>query len=152
MGELDKAGLVNREVFMVHSANLGEALDTWDIGRSSEKDAQRLYSAAPGGVRTTQAFSQDKRWDLDIDRSNGCIRDIEHAYSTDGGLAVLHGNLAEKGCIVKTAAVAQSMYQFSGRARVFEEMELAQETILAGGVEAGDGVCDRVRHVFREPL
>jgi len=113
MGELDKAGLLNREVH------------------------------TPGGVRTTKAFSQDKRWELDLDRSGGCIRDIEHAYSTEGGLAVLYGNLAENGCIVKTAAVAESMYQFSGRARVFEEMEVAQETILAGGIEAGDIVIIR---------
>ena len=143
LGELDKGGLVNREVFMVHSTNLGEALDKWDIGRSAEDDALRLYSAAPGGVRTTQAFSQDKHWELDLDRSGGCIRDIDHAYSADGGLAVLYGNLAEKGSIVKTAAVAPSMYQFSGRARVFDEMEVAQETILAGGIEAGDVVVIR---------
>ncbi len=143
MGELDKAGLMNREVNTIHSASLGEALDNWDIGRSTKDDAKRLYSAAPGGVRTTKAFSQDKRWELDLDRSGGCIRDIEHAYSTEGGLAVLYGNLAEKGCIVKTAAVAESMYQFSGRVRVFEEMEVAQETILAGGIEAGDIVIIR---------
>jgi len=143
IGELDKAGLINRDVHTVHSANMGEALDKWDIGRSNEDDAKRLYSAAPGGVRTTKAFSQDNRWELDIDRSNGCIRDIEHAYSTDGGLAVLYGNIAEKGCIVKTAAVAESMHQFSGPARVFEEMEFTQETILAGGIKAGEVVVIR---------
>ena len=143
IGELDKAGLIKRDVHTVHSANMGEALDKWDIGRSNEDDAKRLYSAAPGGVRTTKAFSQDNRWELDTDRSNGCIRDIEHAYSTDGGLAVLYGNIAEKGCIVKTAAVAESMHQFSGPARVFEEMELTQETILAGGIKAGEVVVIR---------
>jgi len=143
MGELDKAGLMNRDVSMVHSASLGEALEKWDIGRSTEDDAKRLYSAAPGGVRTIKAFSQDNRWELDIDRSNGCIRDVEHAYSTEGGLAVLYGNLAEKGCIVKTAAVAESMYQFSGPVRLFEEMEEAQETILEGGIKAGDVVVIR---------
>ena len=143
IGELDKAGLINRDVHTVHSATMSEALDKWDIGRSDADDAKRLYSAAPGGVRTTKAFSQDNRWELDIDRSNGCIRDIEHAYSTDGGLAVLYGNIAEKGCIVKTAAVAESMYQFSGPARIFEEMELSQETILAGGIKAGDIVVIR---------
>jgi dihydroxy-acid dehydratase len=143
LGELDKAGLVNRDVNMVHSANLSEALEKWDIGRSDKDDALRLYSAAPGGVRTTQAFSQDKRWELDLDRSGGCIRDIDHAYSAEGGLAVLYGNLAEKGSIVKTAAVAESMFQFSGRARIFEEMELAQETILAGGIKPGDVVVIR---------
>ncbi len=143
MGELEKAGMVNREVPMVHSASLGEALDKWDIGRSKADDAIRLYSAAPGGVRTSKAFSQDKHWQPDLDRSAGCIRDLEHAYSTEGGLAVLFGNIAEKGCIVKTAAVATRMYRFSGQVRLFEEMELAQETILAGGINAGDVVVIR---------
>jgi dihydroxy-acid dehydratase len=143
MGELDKAGLINRDVHMVHSASLGEALEKWDIGRSDAADATRLYTAAPGGVRTTKAFSQDTRWDLDLDRSNGCIRDLAHAYSSEGGLAVLYGNIAEKGCIVKTAAVVEDMYQFSGHARVFEEMEVAQETILAGGIKPGDVVVIR---------
>jgi dihydroxy-acid dehydratase len=143
MGELDKAGLVNRDVNMVHSTNLGEALEKWDIGRSEEDGAKRLYSAAPGGVRTTKAFSQDNRWELDLDRSDGCIRDLDHAYSAEGGLAVLYGNIAEKGCIVKTAAVAESMYQFSGQARVFDEMEVSQEAILAGDIKAGDIVVIR---------
>jgi dihydroxy-acid dehydratase len=143
LGELDKAGLIHRDVSTVHSASLGEALDKWDIGHSDSEDATRLFSAAPGGVRTTRAFGQDNRWEPDLDRSNGCIRDIEHAYSADGGLAVLYGNLAEKGCVVKTAAVARSMYQFTGRARVFDEMEVAQETILAGGIEPGDVVVIR---------
>jgi len=143
MGELDKGGLMNRDVYMAHSANLGEALEKWDIGRSNEDDAKRLYSAAPGGVRTTKAFSQDNRWEPDTDRSGGCIRDLDHAYSAEGGLAVLYGNIAEKGCIVKTAAVAESMYQFSGRARVFDEMEVAQEAILAGEIKAGDIVIIR---------
>jgi len=143
MGELDKAGLVNRDVHMVHSANLGEALNKWDIGKSTEDDAKRLYSAAPGGIRTTKAFSQDNHWELDLDRESGCIRDLDHAYSSEGGLAVLYGNIAEKGCIVKTAAVAESMYSFSGKARVFDEMEVAQETILAGGINAGDIVVIR---------
>lgn len=143
MGELDKAGLVNRDVYMVHSPNLGEALEKWDITRSADADTIRLYSAAPGGIRTTKAFSQDKRWELDKDRSNGCIRDIEHAYSTEGGLAVLYGNIAEDGCIVKTAAVNEEMYCFSGQVRIFEEMEVAQETILAGGITAGDVVLIR---------
>ena len=143
LGELDKGGLVNRDVYMVHSANLGEALEKWDIGRSNEDDAKRLYSAAPGGVRTIKAFSQDNRWEPDLDRSGGCIRDLDHAYSVEGGLAVLYGNIAEKGCIVKTAAVAESMYQFSGQARVFDEMEVAQEAILAGEMKAGDIVVIR---------
>jgi dihydroxy-acid dehydratase len=143
LGELAKAGLVNPDAHMVHSANLGEALEKWDIGRSDDEDAKRLYSAAPGGVRTTRAFSQDNRWELDLDRSGGCIHDVDHAYSAEGGLAVLYGNIAEKGCIVKTAAVAKEMYQFSGQARVFDEMEVAQETILAGGIRPGDVVVIR---------
>jgi len=143
LGELEKAGLVNTDVPMVHSPSLKDALDRWDIGRSVSEDTNRLYSAAPGGVRTTKPFSQDKRWELDLDRKNGCIRDLEHAYSTEGGLAVLYGNIAEKGCIVKTAAVAESMFCFSGKARVFDEMEVAQETILAGGINPGDVVVIR---------
>jgi dihydroxy-acid dehydratase len=143
LGELDKAGLIKPDVCTVHSASLGEALQKWDIGRSDAEDAKQLYSAAPGGVRTTKPFSQDNRWELDLDRSGGCIRDMQHAYSSEGGLAVLYGNIAEKGCIVKTAAVAESMYQFNGRARVFDEMEVAQETILAGGIKAGDVVVIR---------
>jgi len=143
LGELEKAGLVNPGVPMVHSASLGEALARWDIGRSKNDDTTRLYSAAPGGVRTTRAFGQDKHWEPDLDRSDGCIRDLDHAYSSEGGLAVLYGNIAGKGCIVKTAAVAQSMYRFSGKARVFDEMEVAQETILAGSINPGDVVVIR---------
>ncbi len=143
LGELETAGLVDRDVNMVHSASLGSALEKWDIGRSNDDDAMRLYSAAPGGVRTSKAFSQDNHWEPDRDRSEGCIRDIEHAYSKDGGLAVLYGNIAEQGCIVKTAAVAPDMYQFSGRARVYDEMEAAQEAIVAGSIVAGDVVVIR---------
>ena len=143
MGELDKAGLVNSDVCMVHSTSLGETLEKWDIGRSDADDAVQLYSAAPGGVRTTKAFGQDNRWELDLDRSSGCIRDLQHAYSSEGGLAVLYGNIAEKGCIVKTAAVAEQMYQFSGRARVFDEMEVSQEAILTGDIKPGDVVVIR---------
>jgi dihydroxy-acid dehydratase len=143
MGELEKAGLVNTGVPMVHSASLGEALEKWDIGRSKRDDAIRLYSAAPGGVRTTKPFGQNNQWKPDTDRVAGCIRDLDHAYSSEGGLAVLYGNIAEKGCIVKTAAVAEEMYRFSGRARVFEEMEIAQESILAGDINPGDVVVIR---------
>jgi len=143
LGELEKAGLVNPDVAMVHSASLGVALNQWDIGRSGQEDASRLYSAAPGGEHTTKAFAQDHRWKPDLDRHGGCIRDPDHAYSSEGGLAVLYGNIAEKGCIVKTAAVAESMYQFSGRARVYEEMETAQESILAGEIKPGDVVVIR---------
>ncbi len=143
MGELEKVGLLNTDVPMVHSASLGEALANWDIGRSNNADATRLYSAAPGGVRTTKPFSQDKRWELDLDRAGGCIREVDNAYSSEGGLAVLYGNIAEKGCVVKTAAVAESMYQFSGRTRIFEEMEVAYETILNGDIKSGDIVIIR---------
>jgi len=143
MGELAKADLVNCDVNMVHSENLADALEKWDISTSQSVDAVRLYSAAPGGVRTTKAFGQDNRWEPDLDRSLGCIRDIEHAYSTEGGLAVLYGNIAERGSIVKTAAVCEEMYVFNGRARVFDEMEAAQEAILAGSIEAGDVVVIR---------
>jgi len=143
MGELEKAGLLNTDVPMVHSANLGEALARWDIGRSENIDTARLYSAAPGGVRTTKPFSQDNHWELDLDRAGGCIRDVDHAYSSEGGLAVLYGNIAEQGCIVKTAAVVKSMYQFNGQARVFEEMEAAYEAILNGDIKPGDIVIIR---------
>ena len=143
MGELEKAGLLTTSVNMVHSANLGEALANWDIGRTENSEAKRLFTAAPGGIRTTKPFSQDNHWELDLDRSGGCIRDMDHAYSAEGGLAVLYGNIAEKGCIVKTAAVAESMYRFSGKARVFEEMEVANEAILADQINPGDIVIIR---------
>ena len=143
MGELEKAGLLATGVSMVHSANLVEALANWDIGRTENSDAKRLFTAAPGGIRTTKPFSQDNHWELDLDRSGGCIRDMDHAYSAEGGLAVLYGNIAEKGCIVKTAAVAESMYRFSGQARVFEEMEVANEAILADQINPGDIVIIR---------
>ncbi len=143
MGELEKAGLLNTDVSMVHSTNLSEALANWDIGRSKNTDATRLYTAAPGGIRTTKPFSQDNHWELDLDRAGGCIRDLEHAFSAEGGLAVLYGNIAEKGCIVKTAAVSENMYRFSGKARVFEEMEVANEAILADEINPGDIVVIR---------
>ena len=143
MGELDQAGLLKTDVPMVHSANLAEALARWDIGRSKNTDTVRLYSAAPGGVRTTKPFSQDNHWELDIDRAGGCIRDLQNAYSSEGGLAVLYGNIAEHGCIVKTAAVAESMFRFSGQARVYEEMEVANEAILNDEIHPGDVVIIR---------
>jgi len=143
MGELEKGGLLNSGVPMVHSASLAEALAKWDIGRTENADATRLYSAAPGGIRTTKPFSQDNRWEPDLDRAGGCIRDLAHAYGAEGGLAVLYGNLAEKGCIVKTAAVSEKMYRFSGKARVFEEMEVANEAILADQIKPGDIVIIR---------
>ncbi len=143
MGELEKAGLLKTDVSMVHSSSLTDALSKWDIGRTENTDATRLYTAAPGGVRTVKPFSQDNHWELDLDRSGGCIRDFDHAYSSEGGLAVLYGNIAEKGCIVKTAAVAESMYKFSGQARVFDEMEVANEAILNDEINPGDIVIIR---------
>ncbi|MGD9163572.1 MAG: dihydroxy-acid dehydratase, partial [Chromatiales bacterium] len=144
LGELDRAGLIHRHVPTVHAASLGEVLDQWDVVRSTEETTVQRYLAAPGGVPTQQAFSQNVRWpDLDLDRANGCIRDIDHAYSKDGGLAVLYGNLAEQGCIVKTAGVDASILRFSGPARIFESQEAAVEAILGDRIQAGDVVIIR---------
>jgi dihydroxy-acid dehydratase len=145
LGELDRAGLLNREVRSVHSASLREFLDTWDLGSASVSDeAVELYHGAPGGVRTIRPYSQSNRWDtLDTDRAAGCIRDAEHAYTTDGGLAVLYGNLAPDGAIVKTAGVPEELWQFSGPAVVFESQDDAVAGILAGAVKAGDVVIIR---------
>jgi len=128
----------------VHAASLGQALDRWDVMRSEEAAARGRYLAGPGGIPTQVAFSQDAHWpELDLDRSGGCIRDIEHAYSKDGGLAVLYGNLAEQGCIVKTAGVDASILKFSGPARIFESQDAAVEGILGDKVRAGDVVIIR---------
>ena len=144
LGELDRAGLIKRDVPTVHAATLGDALEQWDIVRSEEEAARTRYLAGPGGIPTQVAFSQDSRWpDLDLDRSNGCIRDLEHAYSKDGGLAVLYGNLAEQGCIVKTAGVDESILKFSGPARIFESQDAAVEAILGDQIQAGDVVIIR---------
>ncbi len=145
LGELDRAGLLNRGVRTVHSASLAEFLAEWDLGSPSVSDeAVELYHGAPGGVRTTRPYSQSARWDtLDQDRTNGCIRDAEHAYTADGGLAVLYGNLAPDGAIVKTAGVPEELWQFSGPAVVFESQEDAVAGILGGAVKAGDVVVIR---------
>ncbi len=144
LGELDRAGLIHREVPTVHSRTLGEALDRWDVVRSRAEEARLRYLAAPGGVPTQVAFSQDRRWpELDLDRATGCIRDIEHAYSRDGGLAVLYGNLAPEGCIVKTAGVHPSILVFEGPARIFESQEEAVEAILGDRIRPGDVVVIR---------
>ncbi|WP_018232560.1 dihydroxy-acid dehydratase [Thioalkalivibrio thiocyanodenitrificans] len=144
LGELDRGGLIHREAKTVHSATLGEALDRWDVMRSEAEGARMRYMAAPGGVPTQTAFSQDRRWDdLDLDRERGCIRDIAHAYSRDGGLAVLYGNLAVDGCIVKTAGVDESNLIFSGPARVFESQDAAVEAILGDRIREGDVVVIR---------
>jgi dihydroxy-acid dehydratase len=139
LGELDRAGLVHRGCHTVHSETVGDALDAWDIVRTQEEQARTRYLAGPGGIPTQVAFSQDSQWpDLDLDRADGCIRDLAHAYSKDGGLAVLFGNLAEDGCIVKTAGVDASILTFSGPARIFESQEAAVEAILGDRIQEGD--------------
>lgn len=144
LGELERGGLLQAEIATVHAASLREALDRWDIARTSSQEALTFYGAAPGGVRTTQPFSQSRQYDsLDLDRAAGVIRSIEHAFSPDGGLAVLYGNLAEDGAIVKTAGVDKTALRFSGPARVFESQEAAVTGILGGQVRAGDVVVIR---------
>ena len=144
LGELDRAGLIHRDVGSVHAESLGDALDRWDVRRTASEAVRSFYQAAPGGVPTTVAFSQDRRYEkLDLDRETGVIRDAAHAFSKDGGLAVLKGNLAEEGCIVKTAGVDESILVFSGPARVFESQDAAVQGILGGAVKAGDVVVIR---------
>ena len=141
LGELEKAGLVHSDLPTVHSASLKAALERWDITRTKSDSVRTFYMAAPGGVPTQTAFSQDRRFEeLDLDRTSGCIRSAEHAYSRDGGLAVLSGNLAVDGCIVKTAGVDTSILKFSGPARVLESQDAAVEAILTGKIKAGDVV------------
>ena len=144
LGELARAELLDTSVPMVHAESLATALERWDIARSAAPDVHELFRAAPGGVRTQVAFSQNHRYrELDTDRSAGCIRSREAAYSQDGGLAVLYGNLAERGCIVKTAGVDASILRFRGPAVVVESQEEAVESILSGRVKAGDVVLIR---------
>lgn len=144
LGELDRGGLIHRDVPTVHSSTLGEAIDTWDIRRTTSPRVREFYLASPGGVLTQEAFSQSTRYaSLDDDRAAGCIRDLEHAYSSDGGLAVLYGNLATDGCIVKTAGVDASIWKFSGPARVFESQEAAVDAILGDRIRPGDVVVIR---------
>jgi dihydroxy-acid dehydratase len=144
LGELDRAGLMHRELPMVHSTSLEDALNRWDIGRTKSESVRTFYKAAPGNVPTQIAFSQARRFDeVDTDRTAGCIRDAEHAFSKDGGLAVLSGNLAVDGCIVKTAGVDASILKFEGPARIFESQDAAVEGILGGKIKAGDVVVIR---------
>ncbi|WP_455221001.1 dihydroxy-acid dehydratase [Kaarinaea lacus] len=144
LGQLYIAGLLNSDVSTVHSKSLGDALAKWDVCETANNDVHTFYRAGPGNVPTQQAFSQEKRWDtLDLDRANGCIRDIEHAYSRDGGLAVLYGNIARDGCVVKTAGVDESILKFSGPARIFESQDDAVEAILGDRIKAGDVVVIR---------
>jgi dihydroxy-acid dehydratase len=144
LGELDRAGLLHRETSTVHTATLGEAIDKLDVKRSTDPAVKEFYLAAPGGVRTTEPFSQSARYaDLDLNRESGAIRDLAHAFSTDGGLAVLFGNIAMDGCIVKTAGVDASLLTFAGPARIFESQEAASDGILGGKVVPGDVVLIR---------
>ncbi|MDK1472371.1 dihydroxy-acid dehydratase [Streptomyces sp. 549] len=145
LGELYRAGLLNEDVHTVHSSSLADWLKQWDIrGGSPSPEAVEMFHAAPGCVRSATAFSQSERWDtLDTDAAGGCIRDVEHAYSTEGGLSVLYGNLAEDGCVVKTAGVDESIWTFEGPAVVCESQEEAVEAILAKRVKEGDVVVIR---------
>ncbi|WP_316194576.1 dihydroxy-acid dehydratase [Bradyrhizobium sp. SZCCHNRI3052] len=141
LGELARAGLLHTELPSVHSASLAAALERWDVRQTSSESVKNFYMAAPGGVPTQVAFSQDRRYqELDLDREKGCIRDLAHAYSKDGGLAVLTGNIARDGCIVKTAGVDASILKFSGPARVMESQDAAVEAILTNKIKAGDVV------------
>ncbi|BES72644.1 dihydroxy-acid dehydratase [Marinobacter nanhaiticus D15-8W] len=144
LGELDRAGLLNTDVPTVHSKTLADALDQWDIMRQPSPDVVEFFKAGPAGIPTQQAFSQSTRWpSLDGDRENGCIRSLEHAYSQEGGLAVLYGNIALDGCVVKTAGVDESIYVFEGRARVFESQDTAVAGILNDEVQPGEVVIIR---------
>ena len=144
LGELDRGGLIRADLPTVHSRTMGDALAHWDIAQTTSADVHEFYRAAPGGVPTQVAFSQNRRWaELDLDRENGVIRSVEHAFSTDGGLAVLSGNIATDGCIVKTAGVDDSILIFSGPAVVFESQDAAVTGILTGQVVGGDVVVIR---------
>ncbi len=139
LGQLEKAGLIHTDLPTVHSPSMGDALDRWDISRTESETVRTFFKAAPGGVPTQTAFSQSRRWEeLDLDRETGVIRSAEHAFSQDGGLAVLSGNLAIDGCIVKTAGVDESILKFSGPARVFESQDASVSAILTGKIKPGD--------------
>jgi dihydroxy-acid dehydratase len=144
LGELNRAGLIHTNAHTVHEKTLGGALERWDVMQAHDNAVFDFYRAAPGGVPSQTAFSQDRRYpELDLDRTSGCIRDLANAYSKDGGLAVLFGNIAERGCIVKTAGVDDSILKFAGRARVCESQEEAVEKILGDQIVAGDVVVIR---------
>jgi dihydroxy-acid dehydratase len=139
LGELDRAGLIHRHCHTIHSKTLGGALQSWDVMQAHDISVFDFFKAAPGGVPTQVAFSQNRRFpELDMDRTNGCLRDKAHAYSQDGGLAVLYGNLALDGCIVKTAGVDESILKFTGPARIFESQDAAVAAILADEIHQGD--------------
>lgn len=144
LSELDRAGLLHSDIPTVHSKSMKEALSRWDIMQTKEEAVKTMYKSGPAGIPTTEAFSQSTRWPtLDADRENGCIRSLEHAYSKEGGLAVLHGNIAVDGCVVKTAGVDESIWKFSGKAIVFESQDDAVKGILDGVVKSGHVVVIR---------
>jgi dihydroxy-acid dehydratase len=144
LAELDRAGLLATGLPTVHAETLAAALARWDVAGAASDGVRTFFQAAPGGVPTQVAFSQDRRYrTLDTDRAEGVVRNLAHAYSTDGGLAVLYGNLAEDGCIVKTAGVDAAILSFAGPARIFESQDAAVEGILGGKVVAGDVVLVR---------
>ncbi len=144
LGELERGGLIHRECYTIHHASMGEALDQWDIMRNQEDTVRNRFLAGPGGIPTQVAFSQNSQWpDLDRDREQGCIRNMANAYSKDGGLAVLYGNIAEQGCIVKTAGVDASILNFTGRARIFESQDDAVAAILNDQIVPGDVIIIR---------
>jgi dihydroxy-acid dehydratase len=144
LGELARGGLLHLDVHTVHSPTMGYALERFDVRQSKDEDVKTFFRAGPGNVPTQVAFSQEKRWpQLDIDRENGCIRDMQHAYSQEGGLAVLYGNIALDGCVVKTAGVDASILKFSGPARIFESQDAAVDAILGDQIKAGDVVLIR---------
>ena len=144
LGELARGELLDTTCRTVHSASLGDALARWDVAVTSDDATRQLYRAGPAGIPSQEPFFQTSRWpELDLDRADGCIRDIDHAYSPDGGLAVLYGNLAPDGCIVKTAGVAESILRFTGPARIFESQDAAVEAILGDTINAGDVVLIR---------
>lgn len=144
MAELNRAGLIDPDAKTVYGKTLGEAIGQYDVMTTSDEAIRTLYKAAPGGVRTQEAFSQNARHaELDLDRVSGCIRDRANAYTQDGGLAVLHGNIAENGCIVKTAGVDASIMQFTGKARIFESQEETVEAILGDKIHPGDVIIVR---------
>ena len=139
LGELKRANKINENVNCVHSTSLGEAINQWDIMNTEDQGVRKFFTAAPGGIRTTKAFSQDRVWpSLDLDRENGCIRNKKNAYSQDGGLAVLYGNIASEGCIVKTAGVDEEILKFTGKVKMFESQDAAVEAISADKIKEGD--------------
>jgi dihydroxy-acid dehydratase len=144
LGELEKGGLIHRNCSTIQGRTMGDVIDYFDVNRTPPEDVIEFYKAAPGGIRTTKAFSQSERYNtLDLDRVKGCIRSIENAYSQDGGLAVLEGNIALDGCIVKSAGVAKENFTFKGPARVYESQDSAVQGIIGGDVKAGEAVIIR---------